>query len=145
MAKRDRPHIIVSTPADVSAYRPHGHPVTPKPPPSPPDRAAHGKALRDSLQSALDATLQRRAALGAAAGAPFGVRVVFESPPGVELKLDRLDVESRGIELLAVTTDGPVQRAAVLIPEGEVGYFFRRFEDYVSKTTKKGEPRNKEL
>ncbi|HXH26018.1 MAG TPA: S8 family peptidase [Vicinamibacterales bacterium] len=76
--------------------------------------------------------------------------VQFDSPPGVELKIESLEDKRKGIEVVAVRTtqlqpgQAPVQRATVFVPDGQVKHFITRFEQYSHEQTKKGEPRHKE-
>ena len=84
-------------------------------------------------------------------GAEPGVYIQFESPPGVELKLESLEDRRRGIELVAVqrVAAGPdepiVQMATVFVPDGSLKHFFDRFEQYERERTKKDEPRHKDM
>jgi hypothetical protein len=77
--------------------------------------------------------------------------IQFESPPGIELKLDSLEDRRQGIELVAVQVvqpepEGPeVQLATVFVPDGRLKHFVTRFEQYASEQTRKGEPRHKDL
>jgi hypothetical protein len=84
-------------------------------------------------------------------GAEPGIYIQFESPPGVELKLESLENRKRGIELVAVQrtrveAEGPaVQLATVFVPDGSLRHFFSRFEEYERERTSKGEPRHKDM
>lgn len=113
-------------------------------PPAPASRAAHGAALKQAFESAVLTAQERREAAGIQVhGAVPGLYVEFESQPGVPLKLSSLEDARKGIELVAVThvqTDEAeprrVEKATVFVPEGKVGHFISRFEQY-SKTTEK--------
>ncbi len=84
-------------------------------------------------------------------GAEPGVYIQFESPPGVEMKLESLEDRRQGIELVAVqrVAAGPeesvVQLATVFVPDGSLKHFFNRFEQYERERTKKDEPRHKDM
>jgi hypothetical protein len=84
-------------------------------------------------------------------GAQPGLYVEFESPPGIELKLESFEDRRRGIEVVAVRRGavepkGPVVHfASVFIPEGGLRHFFDRFQRYTEETTQKGQPRHKDM
>ena len=80
----------------------------------PADRPAHAKALQEALCRAEIEATERRAATGIAVhGAEPGLYIQFESPPGVELKLESFEDRRKGIELVAVKSVQPE-------PEGEL-------------------------
>ena len=96
--------------------------------------------------------MERRESLGITVhGAEPGVYIQFESPTGVELKLDSLEDRRKGIELVAVQSyspdpeSAPVQLATAFVPDGALKHFVGRFEEYSTKQTAKGEPRHKDL
>jgi hypothetical protein len=80
-----------------------------------------------------------------------GLYVEFESPPGVELKLESLENRRRGLEIVAVrrapvAPEGPVvQFATFFVPDGALRQFFDRFQQYAEETTPKGAPRHKDM
>ncbi|MEW5704947.1 MAG: S8 family peptidase [Pseudomonadota bacterium] len=84
-------------------------------------------------------------------GAQPGLYVEFESPPGVDLKLESLEDRRRGIEVVAVRRvpvepeAPPTQFATVFVPDGALRHFFDRFQQYTEETTRKGEPRHKDM
>jgi len=80
-------------------------------------------------------------------GATPGLYIQFQSPPGVELKLESLEDKRQGIEVVAVRTldEPPVQLATVFVPDGALKHFVKRFEKYESEKTKKGEPWHKDM
>ena len=64
-----------------------------------------------------------------------GLRVEFESFPGVELAIESLSREQQGIELFNVREvnkkDGTIaMQATVLCPEGKLNHFEKLIEDY---------------
>lgn len=153
-ARRNRRHIIVPREPTSEKYQPHGRKIPEPTVPVPASRPAHGMALRQSMERAVDEASQRREAAAVEVhGAVPGLYVDFESHPGVSLELKTLEDPRLGIELVAVsemkTGDKPpktIQRATVVIPEGRVGHFIKRFEAY-SKTTpkKKREHRHEKM
>jgi len=80
-------------------------------------------------------------------GAEPGLYVEFESPPGVDLKLESLEDRRRGIELVAFHREQEpvVQFGTVFVPDGALRHFFERFQQYAEETTEKGEPRHKDM
>jgi hypothetical protein len=150
-APRNRKHLLVPDAPRSEDYRPHPRKVDIPVYPGPPNRPAHAATLRDALTTIRDeADASRQAAGITVAGAPSGITVEFESPPGFDLKLQSLENKQKGIELLNVRytsseTDEPIQLATVFIPDGALKHFFDRFQQYAEQTTKKGEPRHKDL
>lgn len=154
---RNRRHILVPRGPIVERYAPHPRKIDPKALPAPANRPAHGAALKQSMELAVDQAAERREAAANAGvtvhGAVPGLYVQFESQPGVALKLASLEDARSGIELVAVThsetTESEpkgIQHAVVFIPDGEVKHFITRFEEYAQTTPKKkGEPRHEEM
>jgi hypothetical protein len=101
------------------------------------------------LTTAVEQVASKRAAEGVAT--TVGILVQFEAPPGVELKLESVENKHAGIEVRGVrrtqqTEDQQyVETATVFIPEGKVGHFLNRFQQYANENTTKGHPKNREL
>lgn len=153
-APRNRKHIVVPRKPTAEAYRPHPRAMVIPKPPAPASRAAHGKALKQALESAVVQAHQRRAAAGIQVhGAVPGLYVQFESQPDVPLQLSSLEDARQGIELVAVihthTEEAKprrVERATVFVPEGKVKHFVTRFEAYAKTAPKKkGERRHEAM
>jgi hypothetical protein len=117
---------------------------------APRDRVGHAIGLRTELESASQQGIDRRRGHPVVSGAIPGVYVVFQSFPGIELAFERLDPRQGNIhpELRSVQTvivDGePIEQATVFIPDGKLGYFLQRIEQYLS-TAAEDKPRNREL
>ena len=94
----------------------------------------HGKLLR-----------ARKSNIAVVSGNPNGFYVEFDSDKKFPLNLEKLDLQSHGIELVAVRRENEVERATVFIPEGKVQLFLDRFEDYLTRDTRFGKPMNKSL
>jgi hypothetical protein len=143
-APRNRKHIIVPGKPTAEPYKPHGRKIVVAKPPAPASRAAHGKALKQALESAVVEAHRRRADAGIQVhGAAPGLYVQFESQPDLPLKLSSLEDARQGIELVAVShaqteeaEPRRIERATVFVPEGKVKHFVTRFESY-AKTTEK--------
>ncbi len=153
-APRNRKHIIVPGKPTAEPYTPHGRKIDIPKPPAPASRPAHGKALKQALESAVVEAHQRRAETGFQVhGAVPGLYVQFESQPGVPLKLSSLEDARQGIELVAVShaqteeaEPRRIERATVFVPEGKVKHFVTRFESYAKTTPKaKGERRHEDM
>ncbi|MDE0066254.1 MAG: S8 family serine peptidase [Acidimicrobiaceae bacterium] len=84
-------------------------------------------------------------------GAIDGIYVQFESTPGFQLALTSLEPQQGAVhpEVRAVTTrtidDEEVQLATVFVPEGWIGRFTQRFEQYATEETRTGNPKNRNL
>src|SRR6266852_1030581 len=150
-APRNRKHLLVPTPPSSEEYTPHARKIVLPPVPGPRNRRQHASALKAALLQAERETKQERDALDITVqGAEPGLYVQFESPPGIELKLESLEDRGKGIELVAVQSlkrpqQPPVQLATVFVPDGQLKHFVTRFQQYATEQTKKGEPRHKDL
>jgi hypothetical protein len=150
-APRNRKHLVVRTPPRIEEYSPHPRRVPLRPVPGPGDRRQHARVLTAALRNAERETIERRDELGITVrGAEPGLYVEFESPPGIDLKLESLENRRKGIELFAVRTierseEPSVQLAAVFVPDGKLSHFVQRLEQYANEQTRRGEPRHKDL
>jgi len=151
-APRNRKHLLVRTAPSSEAYRPHPRKIEQPVFVGPLDRQRHASALRNALTEAQqEAQANREATDISVHGAQPGLYVEFQSPPGVELKLESLEDQRRGIELVAVrrlaagSGEPTVQLATVFVPDGALKHFFDRFQQYAEERTKKGEPRHKDM
>ncbi len=106
----------------------------------PRDRQQHGTTLLDQLQDA-----EAQAALQAQSAPSAGVNLLFRSEREFQLALQSLEVVNEGIELKCVTEEAGVTFATVYVPNGKLTYFTRKFQDYLSKDTPKGKPKNSKL
>lgn len=155
MAERNRPHIILTQPAEAEPYTSHrSGRGSPRPPP-PIDRHGHGTGLARAIERVeQQGRSERRAVAEQRNLAPLGegARVVFDSVPGFDLKLATFDPQTRGPhpELLNVTeivaADGSIiERATVFVPEGHLSHFVQRFEQYASQESKAGKPKHSDF
>ena len=150
-APRNRRHILVRKPPSSEEYTPHPRKIDLPAIPGPQNRQLHAKALQAALLQAERETKQSRDAVQVSVhGAEPGLYVQFESPPGIELKLESLESRPSGIELVAAQRvqrpeQLPVQLATVFIPDGKIKYFITRFQQYATEQTRKGEPRHKDM
>jgi len=111
------------------------------------DRARHGSQLRSQLDRVeADLATRRGRTLPVGVEAPRGFYLEFESPPGFNLKFDSLEYASSGIELVAARRVDDKAFATVYVPEGKIGFFLKRIEQYLTETSKKsGRPKNQSL
>jgi hypothetical protein len=150
MAERDLPHIVVREPAAAEPYARPPRKMKKKVLPFPEDRAGHGAGLATQMQEAEAAGLARRSQLIEVHGAVPGIHLVFESFPGIELALERLDPRQGRLhpELVSVhevDVEGEiVERATVFVPDGTLGYFLKRLNQYTD-TASDDKPRHREL
>lgn len=155
VAPRDRKHLLVEKTPITSEYTPYRPNIRVPKPPSPDNRAGHGAQLRASFEAAVAEARARREAGVAMEGVTPALYVEFSGVAGVPLELNTLESMRAGIELVAVKRDvfdiaaGQktfIEKATVLVPEGKVGHFLTRFDEY-SKTDekKKGERRHENM
>lgn len=148
MAPRDRLHILVQRPASTEAYTSYREGRgSPRPPA--PIRQEHAARLNREAQEAEQAARTLRAEAAREIGvrpSGEGMLLTFESWPGFELELSTLDPARQPPELVAVRGSGEggdrVELATVHVPEGSLGYFLGRFEQYATEDTAKGNPRH---
>lgn len=116
------------------------------------DRQGHGVGLARAVESVERQAAQNRQSVSEERDLEplgTGVRIVFDSVPGFDLKLTTFDPQRRGAhpELLnvteVVTEEGErVERATVFVPDGQLGHFIERFEQYAAEETKTGKPKH---
>jgi hypothetical protein len=148
MAPRDRQHILVRRPAIAEAYTSYtSGRGSPRPPA--PIRDEHARRLiAEAQQTELEAHQRRVATAGQVGVTPTteGTLITFESWPAFELELKSLDPLRQGPELVAVRDQGEgedrVQLATVHVPQGQLGFFLRKIEQYANEETRTGKPKN---
>jgi hypothetical protein len=111
----------------------------------PRDRVPHAEKLRDELVKAAAEAFKLRQEQGLQ-GRAKAVVYTFTSDPDHELLLESLERRQFGIELLSVSKDGAITKAAVRVPDGELKRFLKLIADYEKKLDKKsGTFKNKKL
>jgi hypothetical protein len=149
-APRNRRHILIAAPPEAEGFTSRRTGRL-KAFDRPPNRVRHAQLLRQGLTTAVEEAAARRAAQGVAVPPDPGILVQFQAPPGVDLKLESLENKHAGIELRGVhrtrEAEGEpyVETATVFIPDGKVGHFLTRFQQYADENTEKGHPKNREL
>jgi hypothetical protein len=151
MANRDRSHILIQGLADSEAYRPPPRAIGSRHRPPPPDRRRHGEQLASELQDAEAKGHDRRSEEQIEIpNAINGVYVRFDAFEGLEDVLESLDPRQGRVrpELRSFRTtlvEGQlVEQAVVFIPDGKLGYFLKRIEQYLA-TVDRVKPRNARL
>jgi hypothetical protein len=103
------------------------------------DRARHGAHLRGQIDSIsadmLSAIeIQKRAGLEE----DRGIKIEFESFPGIKDAFDTLTFNRSGIELLNVRNNGDrnTSFATVFVPDGKLDYFIRQIDSYLLRKKK---------
>ncbi len=151
MAERNRPHIFLDVPAEPEQFTPVSSGRDGASPPSPADPAAHSLRLRGALTGAAAEADAARDPTLRVEGAISGIYVQFESVPEFELALTSLEPQQGKThpELRAVTERiedyRTIQIATVFVPEGWIGRFIDRFEQYATELTPKGNRKNSNL
>src|SRR6266511_4002215 len=150
MAERDRPHILVRRPATAESYTRPPRMIEGRPLPAPADRRGHGLRLSGQLQAAEAAALARREERPEETLRAAGIYVTFESFPDIELAFESLDPQQGKLhpELLAVrsveTGEGIREQATVFVPDGKLGYFLKRLDDYAASAGQE-RPKNRNI
>ena len=151
MAERNRPHIFLDRPIEAERFTPTSSGRNGAAPPTPTDPDGHSTKLRQSLSRAADQAATERHPTLRVDGAISGIYVQFEAVPDFELALTSLEPQQGKVhpELRAVTehvvNGQTIQLATVFVPDGWVGKFLDRFEQYVTERTTKGNRKNKDL
>lgn len=151
MADRDRPHLFIEGQAATERYRRPNRAMEQRPLPAPANRLAHAQHLKSGLESAADqGTAQRDPEAVEIAGTVPGIYVTFESFPDIDLAFEKLDPRQGKLHpqlraVREVVINGAiVERATVFIPDGKLGYFLKRIEQY-EESTGWSNPRNSDL
>jgi hypothetical protein len=151
MAERNRPHLFVEGQAAAENYRRPPRKMGLRLLPVPGNRPAHAQSLKAGLESAAAQGEARRPPDPIEiAGAIPGIYVTFESFPGIDLAFEKLDPRQGKIHpqlrnVRDVIVNGEVvEQATVFIPDGKLGYFLKRIEQY-TKTAAAEKPRNFDL
>lgn len=139
------PHLFLTGTARTEVYSPitkpgpkHKHPER--------DRQQHGRDLLAKLDLIKEEAAEigrEQTAFGVDTGNGFYLQ--FESDPDFELKLESLESVRDGIELVAVKKLDSKMIATCFVPEGKLDHFFKAFNEYLEKNTKKGNPAHQPL
>lgn len=147
-SSKKRKHFVLRSTARAEVYKWPPIRIDSEKTAAPPDRHSHGRHLQTQIQAlepefATARRLQEEAGLETG----FGIRIAFESFPGIELALESLASERSGIELLNVTEADGRSIATVFVPDGKLAIFENKIAAYLdeSKDTQSGKPRNARL
>jgi hypothetical protein len=149
MAERNLPHIVLRGRGLAERYQAPPRAMGASEIDRPAHRAQHGRQLLSALAAAEESGVERRLPAPGTPDDERGVYVVFESFPGIELELERLDPQVGRFhpELRTVRPSGvggTIEQAVVWIPNGKVGHFLRRLEQYIESAGHE-KPRHMEL
>ncbi len=151
MAPRNHPHLFIAKPADAEGYTPPPRNIPGRALPRPPDPGGHARGLLSELETAAEQgrALRRNQEIQVDGVVP-GIYVTFESFPGLEMALERLDPRAGRVhpELVSVQVQvvrgEEVELATVRIPDGKLPYFLKKVTAYV-ETADSESPKNREL
>jgi len=114
------------------------------------DRKLHGERLREQLsliQEQAASLVEQRSAIGVRSD--IGLSIQFESDSGYPLKVESLEDQRSGIEVMNVQEVGENEKttfATVYVPEGKLERFFKMVEGYLNEIDKRSQkPKNKKL
>jgi hypothetical protein len=107
------------------------------------DHIEHYEFLKWEFERVL--TSKKLSQKQAAAIQAEGTYLEFQGKEGYDLIFKSLEDVRSNVRLLNVKVVDSVVTATVYIPEGKESFFVRRLEDYKSKTTQTGKPRNGQL
>lgn len=141
-----RPHLRVERAASVIDFRGRQRPINGGATLPQRNHQAHAAALRyqlQELQRAMPAVAEAQRQIGL--NVENGLIVEFQSEPAFELAYESLDLSSRGIELLAVTSRDGATTAAVFVPDGELQQFVDRVERYAQSALETDRPSHRNL
>lgn len=141
-----RPHLRVVQAASSVEFQSRQRPVNGDGTLPRRNHQAHAAALRYQLQElerAVPSIVEAQRQIGL--DVENRLIVEFQSEPEFELAYESLDLESRGIRLLAVSVREGVTTAAVFVPDGELQHFIDRVESYAQSATKSDRPRHRKL
>lgn len=137
-------HLVLHDTATAEPYISTSGGSGPFPTPPRDDRAAHGNRLNTQLTQAEANAESQRSGL-ASDYVESGIALEFLSDPSFKLKLDSLERQRSGIELLNSRIEDSVMRATVFVPHGKLTQFARLFEQYINEESKSGRPRHRAL
>ena len=151
MAPRNHPHLFVAKPADAEGYTPPPRKIPTLALPRPQDPGGHARGLLSELENAAEQGRALRVNQEIRVdGVVPGIYVTFESFPGLEMALERLDPRVGRVhpELVSVQVQivggEEVELATVRIPDGKLPHFLKRVAAYV-ETADSEAPKNREL
>jgi hypothetical protein len=144
MPGSDLPHLFVSGFLKTTVYRAPGS--GPRLPALARNRQTHGERLMrelQRLQASAESLRERRQALEIPHEAGFAIAVEIR-PKGALLPAT-LEWSRDGIEVLSFVDAIDKDVLVLHVPEGRIGAFERRVQDYLNKDTKSGNPANMAL
>ena len=114
-------------------------------------REEHANNLLFQIHTIQKNLEQRKQSTSIGTAAPEGIYLEIEGKTGFDLKIESLDMKSKGIELLSVKevveeAGGGVKKVATIyVPDDRISTFIRKIEQYRDEFTRKGKPKNNDL
>ena len=135
------PHLILRDTGETKTYTStSGGSNAPFRTPPRDDRREHGTRLISSMRAA--AADAEQAPVGEAERSE-GITLEFESDAGFALKVESLERQRSGIELVNVREEDERMFATVFVPTDKVTVFVRQFERYVNENAESGAPKKR--
>jgi len=113
------------------------------------NREEHGHLIKQKLEQAWQDSENEMAVTH---NTRTGTYIEFQSAPGCDIKIQSLENLGKGIRLCNVRQEGPSDDSkktttfvTTFVPNKQRKYFFDKVEEYLTKETSKGNPKNKDL
>lgn len=141
-------HLVVTNSATPHEYTSPSQAPRPKFPER--VREDHARHLLDQLTAVRRTVEQKTESRPVGVPAPDGIYLEIDGQVGFDLKIQSLDLPSKGIELLSVKTT-PSENgnekitATIFVPQDKISTFIQKVEQYRDEETAGGTPKNKPL
>ncbi len=110
------------------------------------NRQVHGNKIKNDLQAAfLESEELGRIRRKNDINEKLGIYLTIESHEGFPLNFEKLDTAKEGIELIRAFLKDGKELAVIFVPDGKTKIFFDKIEKYLTKTTKQGNFRYRDL
>ncbi|MDP3087574.1 MAG: S8 family peptidase [Methylotenera sp.] len=135
-----RPHLLLSNTSEPKSFTAHSKSRTKRLVLPDLPRAEHGLSLRAQLSElSLQTAGIREAQENLELEGGLGIQIQFVSQPDVELAIQSLSDERKGIELLSVVRQGNQSIANVFVPDGKLSHFEGYIQDYLAEKKNKND------
>lgn len=134
-------NIFLENITETMQYHSSPHPITRKYPERN-NYAAHARKLESEYDALINKSYQERQRTEIKRK---GTYAEFSGAKDYELATKSLENKQAGVQLLNIKTVDGVEKATVYIPDQKEDFYRMRINDYATKKTKKGHPRNKDL
>jgi hypothetical protein len=146
MAEETYRHILLRQQADINRYtNPQGGGSSFELFPGL-NRQVHGNKIKNDLQTVLlESEELGRIRRKNDIDEKLGIYLTFESHDGFPLNFEKLDTTKEGIELVRAFFKDGKELAVIFVPDGKLKIFFDKLEKYLTKTTKQGNYRYRDV